>query len=581
MPLVINTNVSALNSQRQLVKSGNDLSQAMERLASGKRVNTAADDAAGLAIANRMTAQIQGLNQAIRNANDGISMMQTAEGALDETTNILQRIRALAIQSANGIYSDADRNTLDAEAQQLKAELDRIANSTDFNGQPLLDGSLGIVDLQIGSQANQIVSLEIGTMDSESLGGSTGGDIIGTVMSVSPAAIAAIDGTANDELFINSQNVGDLTAATNMEELLNTINTNVSGVDVSAFTEIVATSDGDGIMRGSANYMQLSLVMADGSANVYQITESGSMEELADRIVEITGGVVDASINDASRLVMSNAEGASITVAYNGATAANTGVTAAAYQPQLSLDSTSDTNNGVTVTYGTNLTAANVAQIGINSRTAAGFLEGETAVNGLFALVEGDLILNDVEIGTVAGNGTAATQVGQLVTAINLLSQEHGVVASLTGAVLELNSVDNSEISINFGESAPTAANMLAGYGLFETNIATTVGDSVADIDISTAAGSQQAIDIVDRALDTINAVRSEMGAVTNRLEFTMSNLMNVSENSVAARSRIMDADYAAETSNLSRSQVLQQASQAMLAQANARPQQVLQLLQG
>ena len=126
MPLYINTNVSSLNSQRQLVKSGMEMDQAMERLSSGKRVNNAADDAAGLAIANRQTSQIMGLGQAIRNANDGVSLIQTAEGALDETTNILQRMRELAIQSANGIYSDTDRATLDAEVQQLKSELDRI-----------------------------------------------------------------------------------------------------------------------------------------------------------------------------------------------------------------------------------------------------------------------------------------------------------------------------------------------------------------------------------------------------------------------------------------------------------------------
>ncbi|HSG63036.1 MAG TPA: flagellin, partial [Pseudomonadales bacterium] len=159
MPLVINTNVSSLNSQRQLVRSGNDMETAMERLSSGKRINSASDDAAGLAIANRMTSQIRGLNQAVRNANDGISMIQTAEGALDESTNILQRMRELSIQAANGIYTDADRSTLDAEVQQLKAELQRIADSTTFNGQKLLDGSLGTVELQVGNQANQTIDL--------------------------------------------------------------------------------------------------------------------------------------------------------------------------------------------------------------------------------------------------------------------------------------------------------------------------------------------------------------------------------------------------------------------------------------
>ena len=170
MPLVINTNVQSLNAQRQLVKSGDDLSQAMERLSSGKRINTAADDAAGLSISNRMTSQVRGLNQAIRNASDGISLIQTAEGALDETTNILQRIRELAIQSSNGIYNDSNRKTLDAEVQQLKAELDRIADTTSFNGQKLLNGSLGEVSLQVGAQSGEFIALNVGELSTSTLG---------------------------------------------------------------------------------------------------------------------------------------------------------------------------------------------------------------------------------------------------------------------------------------------------------------------------------------------------------------------------------------------------------------------------
>src|SRR5690554_4842792 len=155
MSLVINTNVASLNSQRQLMQSGNALDQATERLSSGQRINSAKDDAAGLAISNRMTSQVRGLDQAIRNANDGISMIQTAEGALQETTNILQRMRELSVQSANGIYTDGDRETLNAEVEQLREELNRIAAETSFNGQKLLDGALGQVDLQVGDQSRQ------------------------------------------------------------------------------------------------------------------------------------------------------------------------------------------------------------------------------------------------------------------------------------------------------------------------------------------------------------------------------------------------------------------------------------------
>jgi flagellin len=174
MALVINTNVASLNAQRQLMSSGNALDRATERLSSGARINSAKDDAAGLAISNRMTSQVRGLDQAIRNANDGVSMIQTAEGALSESTNILQRMRELSVQSANGIYTAGDRQTLNAEVQQLVSELDRIAKTTSFNGQNLLDGSLGKVDLQVGSDANQTISFKVQAMDAKTLGmGST------------------------------------------------------------------------------------------------------------------------------------------------------------------------------------------------------------------------------------------------------------------------------------------------------------------------------------------------------------------------------------------------------------------------
>ena len=179
MALVINTNVPSLNSQRQLVSSGASLDKSTERLSSGLRINSAKDDAAGLAISNRMTSQVRGLDQAIRNANDGVSMIQTAEGALQESTNILQRMRELAVQSSNGIYNDADRQTLDAETQQLKAELDLISETTSFNGKNLLDGSLGATKLQVGSQANQTIEVKIGSFSTNSLGGSTG-DLVGS-----------------------------------------------------------------------------------------------------------------------------------------------------------------------------------------------------------------------------------------------------------------------------------------------------------------------------------------------------------------------------------------------------------------
>lgn len=581
MPLVINTNVSSLNAQRQLVSSGNDLSKAMERLSSGLRINSAADDAAGLAISNRMTSQIRGLNQAVRNGNDGVSMIQTAEGALDETTNILQRMRELAIQSANGIYSDSDRATLDAEVQQLKQELDRIATSTTFNGQKLLDGSLGEVKLQVGAQSGQTITMNIPAMDVKTLGGTASGDIIGMPMSVPGGGVTLITGaTPQTSMLINNQNVGNLTSATNMKELLALFEKNVSGVETRAFTEVLATGPGTGILRGTA-VMELTLFQIDGTQNVYEIGDTGSMEELAARITSVTGGLIKAELDANGQLIMSNAEGAAIGVQYANTTADSTGIAASAgtaitdaYQATLSF--TAKDGKGVTIEYGTTV-AGNAVQLGVNARNEVGDITG-LDVDAFGDIPEGTLLINGVSLATVPDGGTENGQALALRDAINEKSVEHGVVATVNGDALTLNSVDGSEISIEYGKGAPT--NMLALTGLLETNSAASVGNSIADISISTAEGATAALKVVDIALETINDTRAQMGAIANRLEFTMSNLMNVVENTSASRSRIMDADFAAESAELARAQVLQQASQAMLAQANAKPQQVLQLLQ-
>ena len=578
MPLVINTNVSSLNSQRQLVKSGMELDQSMERLSSGKRVNNAADDAAGLAIANRMTSQIRGLNQSIRNANDGVSMIQTAEGALDETTNILQRMRELSIQAANGIYSDADRSTLDAEVQQLKAELDRIAESTTFNGQPLLDGSLGNVTLQVGSEAGDTIDLSITAMDTDSLGGGVSADIVGTEIGLSAAALGdAIAVAQSTTVSINGQSVGDLSAVSNMRELLNEMNAAVSGVEVSAFVEVTASGDGDGVLRGT-DRLDLTVVDLDGQSQDFNITDTGSMNDLVDKINEVTGGTINASLNDDGRLQLQSTLGESILVAE---TRAATGLDTTTHRAQFALEITDSSIEHIDIAVTGTQAPALIGNLGVQNRVDADITGN--LITGTGALTEGHLVINDIAIsGATPAGATASQKADAVVAAINAKSDEHGIVASAAaasaaGQAIKLDSVDGTEIKIDFVGTSATYANL----GLIETNISNTVGDSISSVDVSTAAGAQAALDVIDVALETINDIRADLGAVNNRLEFTMSNLANVVENTQASRSRIMDADFAAESAALSRAQVLQQASQAMLAQANARPQQVLQLLQG
>ncbi len=579
MPLVINTNVASLNAQRQLVQSGNDMDQAMERLASGRRINTARDDAAGLAISNRQTSQIRGLDQAIRNANDGVSLIQTAEGALDEVTNILQRIRELSIQSANGIYAEIDRATLDAEVQQLKSEIDRIASSTTFNGQPLLDGSLGDVELQVGSESNQTIDLSIQGFSTSSLGSSSG-DIVGEAMT----ALSTLTGLSGDELIINDVVITSLTSSTNVNDALASINADLDGksAEVDSLVSYVSNSAGNGVLVPGTD-LTLTLTDGEGNTQTYNITDTSSMDELVNKINSDT--VIDAKLNDTGKLVLSAAGAESIQVVDNSSGQAATGAASASETEafRLVFTDTGSEDNGVKVEAGTGTTGAELDALGLNVQDDDGNLLARaltaTASNDLNA---GDLIINGVEIGAISvGTGTAE-DVDAVVEAINLLADRTGVVAfeaAGNASRLSLRSTSGESISIKYGDAA-TDANVEALTGLQEQNSAEGSG-SVSGIQIATAAGAQASIDVIDVALEQINSTRSDLGAINNRLDFTMSNLSNVSEKTAAARSRIVDADFAAETSMLSRAQVLQQASQAMLAQANAQPQQVLSLLQG
>lgn len=591
MPLMINSNIASLNAQRQLTQSGMDLDKASERLASGLRINSAGDDAAGLAISNRQTSQIRGLDQAIRNANDGISLIQTAEGALDETTNILQRMRELAIQASNGIYSDGDRATLDAEVQQLKAEVDRIAETTAFNGQNILDGTLETVALQVGSEANQTVSFGIGSLGASDLGSGISADVVGNDMASSTTAAVAfsaigdlVDGTSAS-ISINNQNVGDLTGAANLGDIIDQFNENISGVETSSFVEITASSDGTGVLSGT-NTMTLTLEDLNANNQTFIIGNVGSMEEMVDEINSVSGGTIQASLNDDNRLVLYSEEAASLQISYTGATAANTGFAPEWNRARLAFEITDDSVENIQIALTASDDAAALTSVASNfgiQERGTGVSASDITGNVITAagtMQEGDLVINGIAMSGISTTGAnAGVQAAVLATMINAKSDETGVVATANTAVataaLTLNSVDGSEISIDFAGTTAT----LAGTGLIETNEESANSGTVANIDISTISGAQSAIDVIDGALETINNVRSEFGAVNNRLEFTVSNLANVSENASTARSRIRDADFAAETAALSRAQVLQQASQAMLAQANARPQQVLSLL--
>ncbi len=709
MTLVINTNVSSLNAQRQLVKSGQDLNQASERLASGRRINSAKDDAAGLAISNRLTSQIRGLDQAVRNANDGISLIQTAEGALDESTNILQRVRELAIQSSNGIFTDTDRATLDAEVQQLITELDRIADSTTFNGQTLLDGSLKNVDLQVGAQANQTISLNISAIDADTLGlGSQSVDVLGAEVTLT-ASVTFAASLGNDikdgDVLINGQSIGTFDTgasgeANTLSELAASITENVNGVTASAITNLASSQVGSGVVDNDAGEgFNITVEEVNGASQTFQVRQNTqSLDEVVSAINTVTGGTVSASVNDDGELILANNTGATITVASAGGLdlQASLGLNSLvgdglSQRGQIVL--TSDDDAPITIERGGTGTLSDLNNLGFRESREGGVIAGGgiSDANANVALGVGDLTINGVAIDnddtdslvgkinaindvsgdtgvtanafatvrvdlsdvniTTAFSGTATqiqlngvdvdfagdTSLEELADTVNASTNLSGVSARVLGnnlvfesdqgainlddgtgdtafttgtslegfagatfnefsasgaatstagsvaaatvveAGIKLTSTNGNPISVELGVNANVAE-----FGLVEANSTAngTFGTAISSISVGTQSGAQKAIDVVDVALETINSVRADLGAVNNRLDFAISNLSNVSEKTSAARSRIVDADFAKETAELSRSQVLQQASTAILAQANARPQQALSLLQ-
>ncbi len=491
MALVINTNVASLNTQRQLMQSSQTLDQATERLASGQRINSAKDDAAGLAISNRMTSQIRGLDQAVRNANDGISMIQTAEGALQEGTNILQRMRELSVQSANGIYSDGDRDTLNAEVQQLKTELNRIAEETTFNGQALLDGSLNNTLLQVGSQQNQTISVSVGSFSTSNLGGGSG-DIVGEAVTNGVADLQGL--TSGGSIIVNGVTLE--TAATgNVNQLLESINGQLEGkgAQVSVQAELTAGSAGSGVLRAGSDTLTIGVTDGDGNAQSYIVSGTNNMDELVAKINDETG--VEATLDDRGQLVLTADGATDITAtASAGGGVEGSGFASAGTTANFSLvfDDTSAEQSGVIIQNDTS------ADLGLNFQDANGNLLGDT-IGTAGAVGEGDLIINDVAI-----NAFDSTTLADAVSAINDVSEDTGVVAFASGAVIGLRSANGDEISVKYGDNA---TNVYAATGLRERNASEGVG-SIASVDISTFEGAQKAIGVIDQAIEQVGATR-------------------------------------------------------------------------
>jgi flagellin len=329
---VINTNVKSLVAQDAISKNNVALSTAMQRLSTGNRINSAKDDAAGLAISTRMTSQVRGLNMAVRNANDGISLMQTTEGAMDEVTSILQRMRELAVQSVNGTNNNSDRVALNDEVTQLKAEIDRIAKTTQFNNQAVLDGSFAGKKLQIGDKAGQTMAVDIASIQTKDLGMSQGSFDNKTLVSARVGSSGAFAAVAKGNITINDQELGEIKSTDDLGDVIKNINLNVDNVQASGFNTVVAKQIGDGITTdGQLQIKVQNIGNKNTTSTTYSIKASSSMQELIDNINTQAGAQVQASINKDGKLVLSNTTGGTISVSESSGTA-NTYETASGFK---------------------------------------------------------------------------------------------------------------------------------------------------------------------------------------------------------------------------------------------------------
>jgi flagellin len=580
MAQIINTNIASLNAQRNLNTSQSALATSLQRLSSGLRINSAKDDAAGLAISERFTAQIRGLDQARRNANDGISLGQTAEGALQSAGDILQRIRELSLQAANATNSAGDRAALNAEVQQLTQELQRIATTTEFNGQKLLDGTFTSAIFQVGANANQTITANSANFQTNNygnfrvgalvaytengIGDLAKGSITATIATTNRAQLTRIssdDGSIVDTAGAMSLNTasGSTTirygVGASAADIAAAINASDSGVRASAVTSFVL-----GGVAGSAAPVAGTATAGrfrQGQTYTFYLSNdtsdpSGATKPDSYTTVSFTvgGGKTDAGVNQD---VLSADQLSSAVQAFNDV-AGRTGLTARV----VKTESATGANGNSYALLLTNETGADL-------RIAA----GETDPDIMFE----DTGVIDGDTTTTLGNGAAASAVNINKLADATLGWQSGEGDWITGQLV-LDSDRAFSVDSNAGGTVTAFFTDGEGTGITSGSL-----QAAAKMDVSTVDSAMRSLAIVDSALAAVNGQRARYGALQTRFENAIVNLQTTSESLSASRSRIRDADFAAETAALTRAQILQQAGTAMLAQANAIPNNVLTLL--
>ena len=575
MALSVNTNITSLTVQRNLNKAGDSLSNSMTRLSSGLKINSAKDDAAGMQIANRLTSQVKGMTVAIANANNGTSIAQTAEGAMQESTNILQRLRELALQSANGDKSDADRASLQQEFTAKVGELTRISSTTTFGGRNLLDGSFQNQSFQVGADANQTISFGMSDISATGLKGSfgeasaageatqlaakvTGGalNLEGTSNTLATAANYATP-AATEVLTFGGGGTGTVTLTT----AETTAALAAAKINLSSDTTGVTAKDNGGKLELSAGASFTVASSVAGNAGNFATAAAAStaapstgLPKNAD--INVNGTKISLTAN----MKLEGAGGIIETINAQTTAGGKTGVTASAQDGRLVL--TSQDGKAVSLTDQADTPAGKgaLAQLGLTAGKTEAKLTADTSVT-----------MNGIEVKFKKGDS-----MDSIVSSIN--SASTGVTAS-KNADNTLKLFSTKDITIGDG-SAGTGLASLGLTNTAKTTTANTVETTVSDLSVLTAEGAQQTIQALTGAIQQIDTQRSALGAVQNRFDSTVSNLQSISENSTAARGRVQDTDFASEAAELTKQQTLQQAATAILSQANQLPSAVMKLLQ-
>ena len=606
MALSINTNISSLTAQRAIADSKNDLETAMERLATGSKINSASDDAAGLAMTQRMTAQIQGLNMAIKNSNDGIAMTKSIEGAIAEVSDMLQRMRELSIQAANGTNSASDRTYLQDEVNLLIQEVTRVSANTRYNGSLILDGTFINKQLQVGIEEGEHITFSVDSVAANQIGAHT---LVGNGVNPStPGATAPANAMtiAEDiEIFgyLGTKLIEASTEDT-AKETAQKVNLSTSDTGVRAYAKTYAAlSSGDSVSR------TYNIKINDYQTGNFVIssTDVADAVEAINRISGASGVTAKAENN---KVVLFDADGDDIRIENTKAgtefvdlvvekLTEDGSVANVVGQPIRLGQSASTTNTPATFTQATGtITKYNSQEHSISdgtttikftadgSATDAKLQAGFRAATG-YSDFKYDIGISGTTITFTAREpGVIQTAEQPILTAHSNVDDEGALTPGTVGAAADATRVSGtlkfvSAMSFSVEQAGDGANHATAPKGYFDTGSQTATLIDLTQVKISTEAGASDAISIIDAALDKVAQMRSDLGAIENRMDHTISNLMNIAEKTADSRSRLQDADFALESARLAKNQVLQQAGTSMLSQANQMSQLVMELLRG